>query len=84
MANRKKKRHPLAKGPIVGVRLNDEDMATLEECARLESEQRREIVHESQLLRELGMPQIRARLAELRSLSAQADGDRGVPVAVGE
>ena len=71
MATRKakKSRHPMAKGPIVGVRLNDQDMADLTECAALESERRREIVHESALLRELGMPQIRTRLAELKGAS---------------
>jgi len=68
MARRKsQKRHPLAKGPPVGVRLNEQEMADLTECASLEGRHRNEIVHESTLLRDLGMPRVRERLAELKA-----------------
>jgi len=77
MARRKSKktRHPLAKETTIGVRLTDQDEADLTECARLESEFRGEIVHEASLFRELGMPRVRERLAELRQTT---------PVAVGQ
>lgn len=73
---RKKAKHPFAKGPIVGVRLNEQDMASLAECAKLESEKRQAIVHESALLRELGMPQVIARLRELREPALRSAEDR--------
>lgn len=78
MATRKKKKpqHPLAFVTTVGVRLNERDMADLAECAEREGKLRNEVVHESTLLRELGMPVVRARLAELRQPVVRSDEDR--------
>lgn len=72
MAHRKvkKSKHPQAKGPIVGVRLTQQDMDDVTECARLESERRGEIVHESALLRELSMPRVRELLTILKAPAA--------------
>lgn len=76
MARRKakKSKHPLAKGTTVGVRLGEKDEAALIECARLESEARGEIVHEATLLRDLGMPRVHKRLAELKAQQLQPTG----------
>lgn len=79
MATRKKSqkvRHPLAKGTTVGVRLGEQDLADLVECAALESQARNEIVHEATLLRELGMQPVRDRLAELRKHALRSGADR--------
>lgn len=78
MGSRKRrgKSHPHAKGTTVGVRLSEQDVAALAECARLESEQRNAIVHESALLRELGMPQVLVRLRELSEPALRATEDR--------
>lgn len=69
MAGRKSKKskHPLAKGRTIGVRLNEQDERDLTDCAQLESDSRGAIVHEATLLRDLGMPKVRERLAELRA-----------------
>lgn len=78
MASRKSKKpkHPLAKGRTIGVRLNEKDEKDLTDCARLDGEARGELVHEATLLRDLGMPKIRERLAELRAPAVRAPEDR--------
>lgn len=76
MAGRKskKQRNPLAKdGMTVGIRLSKQEEADLIECARLEGEHQGKIVHEAPLLRELGMPRVRERLAELRAAQQQPE-----------
>lgn len=78
MASRKSKKpkHPLAKGRTIGVRLNEQDDKDLTDCAQLETEARAEIVHEATLLRDLGMPKVRERLAELREPAVRSEEDR--------
>lgn len=70
----KKSKHPLAKGKTVGVRLNERDEAALTKCAQLESEYQEKIVHEATLLRDLGMPRVHERLAELKAREPQPAG----------
>jgi hypothetical protein len=58
-----------SKGNFVKVPLNDEDAAAVRECARLEAEERKLPANEygaATLLRELAMPRVLERLAELK------------------
>jgi hypothetical protein len=58
------------KSKTVQVRLNPRDWAALTKAARLESEQRHEIVGESTLVREIVMPVVRDRLAAAGQVAA--------------
>lgn len=68
-----------SKGNFVKVALNDGDAAALRECARREAEARRVPENElgaATLLRELGMPRVHERLAELRQQAPRSGEDR--------
>ncbi len=54
----------LVKTKELKLRLSSQDAADLQKAARIESRRRGEIVGESTLLRELGMPRVRELLAE--------------------
>lgn len=68
-----------SKGNFVKVALNDGDAAALRECARREAEARKVPENElgaATLLRELGMPRVHERLAELKQQAARSGEDR--------
>jgi hypothetical protein len=63
----------LVKKKELKLRLTAQDAADLEKAARIESRRRGEIVGESTLLRELGMPRVRELLADQQQIQPQPE-----------